>query len=135
MNKPTGTRVRFSITGLKGVLLSLLVSAPGFAQLDRGTINGLITDQSGAIVPGAVIRVIGIDTNSALDLVSNSEGLYTAPNLPGANYRVVVQKEGFGTVTREPIEVRPRVDVRVVWPIAIAAAPMVVVTGRPATEM
>ena len=94
-------------------VLLLLAATSGWGQLDRGTIDGLVTDPSGAVVPGAKVQVIRIDTNSVLDLQTNSDGLYTAPNLPPANYRVVVQKEGFVSVTREPIEVRERIDVRV----------------------
>jgi len=59
------------------------------------------------------VKVIRIDTNSVLELVTNMEGLYTAPNLPAATYRLVFQKQGFGSITREPVEVRPRMDIRV----------------------
>ena len=72
-----------------------------------------VKDQSGSAVPGAKIRVVRIDTNTALDLETNVEGLYTAPNLPAAVYRVIVQKEGFATVTYEPVEVLPRMQARV----------------------
>ena len=37
----------------------------------------------------------------------------TAPNLTAGNYRLIFQKTGFGSLTREPVEVRPRADVRV----------------------
>ena len=52
------------------------------AQIDRGTIQGVVRDQTGAVIPGAKIQIIRIDTNSTLDLATNEEGLYTAPNLP-----------------------------------------------------
>src|SRR6187549_3942889 len=62
-NSPTYSHSRFPLRWLGGVLLALLAATPGFAQLDRGTINGQITDQTGAIVPGAKVQVIGIETN------------------------------------------------------------------------
>jgi len=84
-----------------------------FGQIDRGTIEGVVKDQSGAVVPNARVQIIQTETNSALELSTNGEGLYNAPNLPVAIYRVVIGKTGFGTVVREPVDVRPRASVRV----------------------
>jgi len=102
---------------LRRILIALLsfmaFAGLAFGQIDRGTIEGLVKDPSGLAIPGAKVQVIRIDTNSVLELATNQEGLYTAPNLPAANYRVVIQKDGFNSVTREPIEVRPRMSIRV----------------------
>jgi hypothetical protein len=84
-----------------------------FGQIDRGTIEGVVKDQSGAVVPGARVQIIQTETNSALELSTNGDGIYNAPNLPVAIYRVVIGKTGFGTVVREPVDVRPRASVRV----------------------
>src|ERR1051326_6866756 len=96
-------------------LLVVLITSvsPLSAQIDRGTIQGVVKDQSGAVIPGAKVQVIRIDTNSTLDLATNEEGLYTAPNLPGGDYRIVVEQAGFATSKREPIEVRSGVQIRV----------------------
>jgi Carboxypeptidase regulatory-like domain len=83
------------------------------AQIDRGTIQGVVRDQTGAVIPGAKVQIIRIDTNSTLDLATNEEGLYTAPNLPVGDYRVVVEQAGFAITKREPIEVRTGVQIRV----------------------
>jgi hypothetical protein len=84
-----------------------------FGQIDRGTIQGVVKDQSGAVVPDAKVLVIQTETNSTLELSTNSEGAYVAPNLPAAIYRVEFEKVGFGKVVRQPIDVRPRVESRV----------------------
>lgn len=89
-------------------LLLFIAAFPVWGQIDRGTIQGLVKDPSGAVIPGAKVQIIRIDTNSTIELTTNGEGLYTAPNLPAANYRVVVEKPGFGTFKREPVEVQPR---------------------------
>ena len=95
-------------------VLSLTVFAVmAFGQIDRGTISGSVKDPSGAVVPGAKVQIIQVDTNSTIDLVTNQEGLYTAPNLPVTTYKVSVQKEGFATFLREPVVVRSRNEVRV----------------------
>jgi len=101
----------FRVTCLFAALLAAI--APIYGQIDRGTIEGLVTDTTGAVVPDAKIQIIQTATNSTLDLATNGEGLYTAPNLPSGVYRVVVRKEGFSAVVREPVEVRPAVKVRV----------------------
>src|SRR5437867_10944848 len=83
------------------------------AQIDRGTIQGVVRDQTGAVIPGAKIQIIRIDTNSTLDLATNEEGLYTAPNLPVGDYRIVVEQAGFAITKREPLAVRTGVQIRV----------------------
>src|SRR6185295_7547088 len=74
-----------------------------FAQTDRGTIEGTVKDPNGAIVPGAKVQVVNIETNSKLDFESNELGHYLAASLPVGSYRLVVQREGFRTAIREPI--------------------------------
>jgi hypothetical protein len=112
-NEPpfAGERFRKSLTVL--ALLLLVTAIPVWGQIDRGTILGLVTDASGAMVPGAKVQIIRIDTNSTIELSTNNEGLYIAPNLPAAAYRVVVEKPGFSTFKREPVEVQPRAQASV----------------------
>jgi hypothetical protein len=100
----------------KAVLLGLLWTAAAgmlLAQADRGSIEGTVTDPSGAAVPSAQMQVVNIETNSKLDFSTNELGNYLAPNLPVGSYRLVVQKEGFRTLLREPILVRAQSSSRV----------------------
>ena len=92
---------------------SLVAALPVWSQIDRGTIQGQVKDSSGGVVPDAKVQIVRIDTNSTIDLKTNGEGLYIAPNLPAANYRLVVEKAGFSKVTREPVEVQPRAQATV----------------------
>ena len=101
------------LLSLAVVSVLLAMATPALAQADRGSIEGLVADQTGAVIPGASVQAVQIQTNATLNFVSNNEGLYTAPNLPMGTYRLVVKKEGFGTLVREPIDVRPNVKVRV----------------------
>jgi hypothetical protein len=103
------------------VLQKSFLLNPLMAQIDRGTIEGRITDQSGAVVPDATIQVIQVQTKSTLTFITNEEGLYTAPNLPMGTYRLVIQKTGFSTLVREPVEVRPAVKVRVDFSLSLGA--------------
>ena len=92
------------------LLFSFFCVYPGWGQIDRGTIQGLVKDPSGAVVPGAKVHIVGIETGRVLDLTTNEAGLYTAPNLPAAMYRVEIEAPGFQKFVRQTVEVRPRVE-------------------------
>ncbi len=72
-----------------------------FAQTEKATLRGVVTDQSGAIVPGAEIVVIELDTNiEARRVVSDSHGNYEIPDLKPKLYRIKADKAGFrGVIT------------------------------------
>ena len=103
-------RVCFPVTMLLALTFG---SAHLRAQVDRGTIVGVVTDATGAVVPEAKVQVINIDTNATTDLATNGVGRYTAPNLPLGTYRLVFQKSGFIQVVREPVEIRAEAEVQV----------------------
>jgi hypothetical protein len=103
-------------TGARAVsipLLLLMAACQLFGQIDRGTIQGVVKDQSGGVVPDAKVLVIQTETNSTIELRTNADGAYVAPNLPAAIYRLEFEKAGFGKVVRQPIDVRPRAESRV----------------------
>ena len=105
--------LHFSVRPLILTLVILAASSVLFAQADRGSIQGTVTDPSGAAVPGAQVQVVNIGTNSKLDFSTNALGNYLAPNLPSGSYRMIVQKEGFHTLVQEPILVRAQGSARV----------------------
>ncbi|HEX3569881.1 MAG TPA: carboxypeptidase regulatory-like domain-containing protein [Acidobacteriaceae bacterium] len=73
----------------------LVSGATATAQSGSATLQGTITDPSGAAVVGAQIHVIAIQTGVVRDVVTNGDGFYSAPNLSAATYKVSVQSEGF----------------------------------------
>ena len=81
-----------------------------------------MTDPTGAAVPNAKVQVINIDTNSTLDFFTNELGNYLAPNLPSGSYRIMVHKEGFRSLVREPVLVRAQGRVRVDFTFQIGSA-------------
>ncbi|HEV2274717.1 MAG TPA: carboxypeptidase-like regulatory domain-containing protein [Acidobacteriaceae bacterium] len=79
-----------------GMLLSTLaLSAACFAQVERATITGTLTDKNGAVVPGATVHVIQESTNETQNLQTDSAGEYTASNLTPGSYTIEAEKEGF----------------------------------------
>jgi uncharacterized surface anchored protein len=74
------------------VLLCVLISARSlFAQVS-GSISGIVTDSTGAVVAGAKVMATNQATNSARSAETNSSGAYSITNLEPGSYRVVMEK-------------------------------------------
>src|SRR5579871_1920464 len=105
---------------LRAILLFGVCLVPGFAQ-DRGTIEGTITDPSGAAIPTAQVRVLQVGTNATWSLQANEVGRYYAPNLPLGSYTVSARKEGFSSATSDAVEIRSQANVRVDMTLQVGA--------------
>ena len=66
-----------------------------FAQAQTGEILGVITDITGASVPGASVTVTNTDTGVARTIKSDDQGRYDAADLQIGNYQVQTQMQGF----------------------------------------
>src|SRR5207244_11424972 len=83
---------------LAGVLLLSLGSVKAFAQATaRGTIQGTVTDKSGAVVTGAQVVAKNKATDLSRTATSSDTGDYRFELLPVGNYTVTVSKTGFAT--------------------------------------
>jgi len=82
----------------------LLVSA-AFAQTDRGTITGTITDPAGAVVPNAPIEAKNVATDAVYQAASSGTGNYTIAQLPAGSYTLTVTVAGFKKYVRTGIVV------------------------------
>jgi outer membrane receptor protein involved in Fe transport len=65
------------------------------AQVTTGTIRGLITDQTGAVVPNATVVVVEQNTQTRVETKTSTDGQYTAPLLKPGVYSVSVEASGF----------------------------------------
>ncbi len=83
-----------------------------FAQADRATIEGIVTDSSGASVPDAMVAVVRIETNNQFTLRTNDAGRYFAANLPLGTYRVRVEKAGFRAAQVDNLILQSQMNVR-----------------------
>src|SRR5438067_997102 len=66
-------------------------------------ISGVVTDQSGAILPGVEVKVTQTDTGITRSAVTNETGLYILPNLPIGPYRLEAVLPGFRSYVRTGI--------------------------------
>lgn len=107
----------------KSLLTALLVvavtgwlsPAPALAQA-TGTISGVVTDESGAVMPGVTLEATNVATNQSRTAVTGQDGFYSVPLLQPGRYTVKGMLDGFRTTIREGITVTvestSRVDIR-----------------------
>jgi hypothetical protein len=106
-------RARRTIYLLATALGVLLFSLALFAQGNYGRILGTVTDQSGAVIAGAMVTVIDTERGVARNLTTDPAGEYNAPNLIPGTYTVRVEAKGFQTVNRENIVLEVGKEIRV----------------------
>lgn len=98
------------------ILLVLCAGLTGLAQQPTADVTGLISDSSGAAIPGAEIQITNIDTALHWETKSNESGNYVFTGLPPGNYTIRIQKQGFETTSRSAFELtvgqRARFDFR-----------------------
>jgi Carboxypeptidase regulatory-like domain len=88
---------------VKSLACFFLASFCLFAQLDLGSIDGTVTDTSGAVVAGAKMQIKNPDTDFTQELVTNAQGLYSSPLLRPGNYQLIVEAPGFRRAVRNGI--------------------------------
>ena len=72
----------------------LLVAVPSFGQFDRSQISGFVTDQTSAIVPGATVTALHVQTGTVRTTVTDSVGYYVFPTLTPGTYDLTVELQG-----------------------------------------
>lgn len=97
---------------LCGFLLVLTLVSPVYSQT-FGTINGVVTDSSGAAIAEAKITVSNSQTNLTRAGVSNPDGNYSFPDLQPGVYSIRVEKEGFQGAVQNSIELQVQQTARI----------------------
>jgi hypothetical protein len=103
-----------TLTSLCLLLVPCLLLAPSaFAQVDEGSVTGVVQDASGAVVPNAKVTLL--NTDQGLSLVTNSDnsGVYTFSPVRIGNYSVSATAPGFSVTTQQNVNVAVSQNVRV----------------------
>src|SRR5215510_6773335 len=99
-----------------GIALLILASVCQAQTTGTATLVGTITDNTGAVVPGATIDVVNIETQFVHKGATGPEGNYYIPNLNPGTYRLTIEASGFKRHVRDGIILRtseqPRVDIQ-----------------------
>jgi hypothetical protein len=89
-----GRLLKFATLAMLGLAMC---SFNAIAQSGAGSIEGRVTDSTGAIMPGASIHVVNHDTGSASDTKANGAGYYQVPGLFTGTYLITVTGPGMET--------------------------------------
>ena len=76
------------------------------SQTFRGSINGSVTDTSGAVIPGAKVTATDVATSVVRDTVSSGAGEFVFSDLPQSTYKVKVAATGFQSTEVTGVQVQ-----------------------------
>lgn len=116
-------------------LLCLVVALAGLpgalgAQIDTGSLSGIVSDETGAALPGATVTVTNLATGQVRTVVTNDQGRFQVTALQPARYAVKVELQSFTTVLRPEITVNVGSVVDVAFTLKVASVQeTVTVTG------
>lgn len=139
---------------LAGLALAALCGCVALGQTTFGSLNGTVTDSSGAVVPDVQVTLTNSGTNAKTVTTTNADGIYEFVNVLPGNYRMDATKAGFKRLTRSPIVVQVQQSYRLDLVLQVgavtqtvsvtAATPLLqsqtsslgqVIAGRAVTEM
>jgi hypothetical protein len=122
------------IVAVVALCLATFTASTAFAQgggaSTTGSINGKISDTSGAVLPGVTVTVTSPSMMGVQTSVSDGSGLYRFPALPPGTYTVMFELPGFNTLKRENIQIAMGFTAAVNVELAVASLQeTVTVTG------
>ena len=92
--------------GLLATILLCFSAQMSYAQF-RTSIQGAVTDPTGAVIPGATLTLKNLATGKTLTQTSNADGVYNFNALPPDRFLLTVQKEGFQTKVLNQLQLIP----------------------------
>ncbi len=107
------------------------------AQTADATIEVVVTDQSGAALPGVTVQIVNTETGLERLVVTDQTGTARMPALPPGSYRVRFELQGFTTVVQEGVSLRVGQTARlsVTMHVAQVAETVTVVAGVPLVDV
>ena len=106
-------RRTIAVSGLLLVLIVLEAPALEGQAVSIASVTGRVTDEQGALVNAAQIKMIGLDTGVAYNAATNSDGIYTFPSLPIGAYTLEATVPGFQTYLQRGILLRVNDQVQI----------------------
>ena len=101
------------------------------AQVTTGTISGTVSDSTGAVIPGAGVTILNVDTGISRTVTTDAAGRYRAPQLGLGNYDVTTESSGFQTSVRAGITLTVGREATVDFTLQVGAVTeRVTVTGE-----
>ncbi len=121
------------------ILISLLFAGVTLASAqggNQGTIEGTVTDQTGAMVPGAEITATHTATGAEFKTTSKEDGFFVFPLLPVGPYDVAAKKQGFTTLTEKGLKltIGAKMNLRLELKVSSTSETVVVTGEAPVVE-
>src|SRR6185369_6644489 len=133
--RPTSRSPKKSQNFFVSIFIVLFCSLPaGLAQVLYGTMTGTVTDTSGAVVAGAQVTALEVQTGVRQSDTTDASGNYRFTTLLPGTYKVRISAQGFGAQETSDVVVRANEITRLNSSLKIGAATeSVTVTGAPPT--
>jgi outer membrane receptor protein involved in Fe transport len=139
MREPRSKRLPVLLPTLVAVLLwstTVVPTVRGQAQSSGGAIEGTVSDESGAVLPGSAVTIRNQATGVTRETTTDSRGVYRAPLLSIGTYEVSATAEGFASV-RVPdqgLTIGQTLGVDITLPVAAAQESITVTAEAPIIE-
>ena len=112
-NFALSARVVFGCAALACLCFLLLQAPCALAQVDQGSITGVVSDQSGAVVSNAKVTLLNTDQGLTLETTADNSGVYTFSPVRIGHYSITVTAPGFSTTTQQNLIVNVSQNLRV----------------------
>ncbi len=113
----TGVRISCRAVALVLAAATILLCSPGrnvaAGAGGGGSVSGTVTDVTGAVVPGAIVRAVNQETGIQQRVTTNALGFYSFAGLSVGRYTVSIQKQGFRPYRRTEVAVDANSSVNV----------------------
>ncbi len=133
-----GVRLLVNLRGLAALPLlamAVLLFVPVAHAQYRGAIQGVVTDPSGAVVPGANLTLTNDATNEKQDTTSNGDGVYNFTALPPGTFTLTAEHSGFETKTYNNLQIIPEQTNSFNVQLAVSANPQTVTVNAAQTPL
>lgn len=123
--------MRSNIPEIAIIVLLILMPGMSLAQRTDATFAGVITDSSGAVIPGAEVQIINEGTNATTQQLSNETGEFVFNFVPVGNYTLRIAMPGFKSYESKSIPLGAAQNVRRTYVLEVGAVgESVTVTGE-----
>lgn len=95
-----------TFAGFATLIAAFLFAGAIFAQSGTSGISGTVTDQAGAVVPGATVTLTSLTTGLSRSVVTNNSGTYAFSSIQPSGYRLEVTANGFKKLVNNEIQAR-----------------------------
>ena len=119
------------------IVCVVIAAGPSSAQtqITTGVIQGAVRDSTGAVVPGATVEAVNLDTNLTQTRTSGADGRFVFLQLPPGRYKMTFSLAGFRTVVQDDISLTVGQAINLAPQLSVSAvAEVVTVTGTTVVE-